>query len=71
MLSSLIAGFLIGLLAAIGRHVSPQPNLFLEVGFLGGLSTFSAFSLETVKCLETSQIFKAGANAGLNLGLCL
>jgi CrcB protein len=34
-------------------------QLFLVVGFLGGFTTFSAFSLEVFVLLKSSQIFIA------------
>jgi CrcB protein len=35
-------------------------QLFLMTGLLGGFTTFSAFSLDTVKLVEAGQPFQAG-----------
>lgn len=42
--------FLIGLVFGLGevRGISPQFRLFFITGFLGALTTFSTYSLETV-----------------------
>ena len=49
---NIVGGFAMGLLAA--RIGSEQENLrlLLGVGVLGGFTTFSAFSLETVRLME-------------------
>ncbi|GHU53282.1 putative fluoride ion transporter CrcB [Clostridia bacterium] len=49
----------------------PRVKLFLTTGALGGLSTFSAFSLETVQLFE-NRMYAAGLlNAALNVVLSL
>lgn len=60
---NVIGAFLIGLIvAAVGKHSGWDPRLvlFLKVGFCGGFTTFSTFSLETV------QLFQSG-RTGLGL----
>ena len=49
-----LGGLLIGLLAAwlAIRSGAERTMLFLGVGFLGGFTTFSAFSLEVVLMIE-------------------
>ena len=56
-LGSLLMGFIMG-------------SLLLTVGFLGGFTTFSSFSLETVTLLEGGSFFYAAMNIAANLGLC-
>lgn len=55
---SLLMGLVIGLLA--GRFDSVR--LFVAVGFLGGFTTFSSFSAETLALIQGGQIFSAAAN---------
>jgi fluoride exporter len=50
LLVNLMGGFLIGLLFA--RAGGEPARLLLGVGLLGGFTTFSAFSLETIQLLE-------------------
>ncbi|MHB1459681.1 MAG: fluoride efflux transporter CrcB [Armatimonadota bacterium] len=47
---NLVGCFLIGLVFGLGevRGISPNFRLFFITGFLGALTTFSTFSLETV-----------------------
>ena len=67
---------LIGLFAALagpdGRLVvSPRWSLFFTAGFCGGYTTFSSFSLQTLKLAQAGEWLHAGANATLSLVLCL
>jgi CrcB protein len=48
---------------ATGRlPVSPELRLFVAVGFLGGFTTFSSFSLETLRLMEQGGWWPAGLN---------
>lgn len=73
LLSNVIAGFLIGFIVGIEQTaaIPTKTKLFLATGLLGGLSTFSAFSLETVNLLRSENYLLAGGNILLNLGLSL
>jgi len=74
LLSNVIAGFLIGFIIGLERQapsLSEHAKLFLTTGLMGGLSTFSAFSLETVAMIEKGSYALAGANILLNVGLGL
>jgi fluoride exporter len=59
--------FAIGLLAGIiagGRvHVGETARLFLVVGLLGGFTTFSAYSLDTLTLARGGHTVLAAANA--------
>src|SRR5262245_968999 len=71
---NVIGSFLIGLVAALtgpeGRWpVAPDIQRFMTVGFLGGYTTFSAFSLETLKLIQDGAVVRAGAYVGLSVAL--
>lgn len=70
-----LGSFLVGLLAVLllERFNGDAANLraFLLIGFLGGFTTFSTFSLETFNLVEAGDIMKALLNCGLSLGLCI
>ena len=65
--------FLIGLVAAMTdtRADSQTAREFLMVGILGGYTTFSAFSLQTLALVRDGKILFAGANVALSIVLCL
>lgn len=74
LLSNVAAALLIGLIIGFERQMpalTPAKKLFLTTGLLGGLSTFSTFSLETVALLEAGKVLHALGNVGLNVGLSL
>ncbi len=51
LVANLVGGYLIGLAMAffaLGSAISPEMRLLITTGFLGGLTTFSAFSAESV-----------------------
>lgn len=58
LLINVSGSFVIGLFLtlATGRlAVPPEARLFVAVGFLGGYTTFSSFSYETLRLLEQGQ----------------
>ena len=68
--------FAIGLFIAVtgsdGRFlVSPKFSQFFVVGICGGYTTFSSFSLQTLRLAQEGEWLHAGANVGLSLLLCL
>ncbi len=66
--------FLLGLLLTMGVRqfpVSPDLRLGLSVGFLGGFTTFSTFSYQTLMLLEEGSYWSVGVNVLLNVTLCL
>jgi fluoride exporter len=61
---------LIGLLAGLAESravFGPEVRLLLVTGFLGGYTTFSAFSLETLLLLRAGQTATAFAAVGLQV----
>ena len=72
--SNVIAALAIGFIIGAERQTSVLPEnirLFLTAGLLGGLSTFSTFSIETVNMFENSKYFHAAGNIILNLCLSI
>lgn len=70
-----VGSLLIGLYATLtgpdGRLIArPFTRHLVTVGFCGGFTTFSVFSLETVLLLEGQRFYAAGLNAGLSVFLC-
>ena len=69
VLAAIAIGFLIGLEQQRGT-LEPHLRLFLMTGVLGGLSTFSTFSLETVSLFQSERYLAAFGNVLLNLAIC-
>jgi fluoride exporter len=70
-----IAGcFVIGLLMVSLEErflATPALRLFLTVGILGGFTTFSSFSFETMALFRDGESALALANVGLSVLVCL
>jgi CrcB protein len=66
---AVVIGFLTHVFAAYAPD--PKWRLFLVTGFLGGYTTFSTYSLETVQYFIDGNIKLAAANIVLNNVLCL
>ena len=76
LLVNVAGSFTIGLLAALltadGRPaLGSDARAFLMIGVLGGFTTFSSFSLETLTLARAGALGAAGANVALSLVLCL
>lgn len=68
---SFVIGFAAALLKADGRPVfESNGRHFLMTGVLGGFTTYSAFSLQTLALARAGEWFKAGVNAGGMVVLC-
>jgi fluoride exporter len=72
MLVNITGSFVIGFFATLtgpdGRLLVGTPaRQFLMIGFCGGYTTFSSFSLETLTLAQDGEWLLAGANAGVSM----
>jgi len=51
--------------------VPPLARVFVMVGFFGGFTTFSSFSLQTLNLVQDGEFLAAGGNIVFSLVLCL
>lgn len=68
--ANLIGGYLIGLALGwftVQPGIAPLWRLLIVTGFLGGLTTFSTFSAESVALLQGSQWGAAALHSALHL----
>lgn len=69
---NVIGSFLMGAFVVAAAHKGlTHYSPFVMTGILGGFTTFSAFSLETVTLIERGQIAAAGAYIALSVALSL
>jgi CrcB protein len=72
ILGSLIIGFFATATAPDGRlFVGAEMRQFVMIGLLGGYTTFSSFSLQTLALLNDGEWLYAGLNIGLSVIVCL
>src|SRR5262250_419807 len=74
LIVNLCGSFVIGLVQALGieaLRISDDARLFLATGVMGGLTTYSAFSYETVRLMEAGAWTRAGVNVAVTTVLCL
>ncbi|MEH6437944.1 fluoride efflux transporter CrcB [Massilia sp. DD77] len=68
--ANLLGGFLVGIaLSVFSAHpqLAPEWRLFLVTGFLGGLTTFSSFSGESLTLLQRGEVGWALLHTALHL----
>ena len=72
LLANILGSLLIGVCAGMFEGDQRRPAaLFLMVGFCGGFTTFSAFSLQTLVLMQQQAWLKAGGNVVLSVAGCL
>ncbi|SEQ36980.1 CrcB protein [Loktanella sp. DSM 29012] len=69
---NVVGSFLMGVLVVVlaersGNRFAP----LLMTGVLGGFTTFSAFSLDAIRLIETGQLGLAGLYVGASVGVAL
>ena len=74
LIANLVGCFLIGFLSSVFVHrwqVGDDLQVIVLTGFLGGFTTFSAFSLETVSMIQQGESLKAFTYVGVSVTLCV
>ena len=69
VLGALVIGFVVGV--TVDNAASPNTVLFWKTGVCGGFTTFSTFSLETLRLLEGGQTGAGLLYAGASVVLCV
>ena len=74
LIVNLAGSFIIGVLQQIGTQTLLIPDnvrLFLATGIMGGLTTYSTFSYETVRLMEVGAWHQAWVNIFVTTTICL
>jgi CrcB protein len=74
LIVNIVGSFLIGFIQQIGTTTLVIPEttrLFLTVGIMGGLTTYSSFSYETVQLVAAGAWGQAWTNVLATTALCL
>lgn len=70
VVANLIGGYLIGVAMEVFRtatSIAPEWRLLIITGFLGGLTTFSTFSAESVHLIESGRYGWALLHSGVHV----
>ncbi len=71
MVGCFLMGFLFVILLERFAVVAEQLRALLLIGFLGGLTTFSTFSIETINLMENGDVLRVATNIIGSVCLCL
>lgn len=76
ILVNIVGCFVIGLVAGLTSSdspvmVSPVIRTFIMIGILGGFTTFSSFSLQTISLMQDGEWLWAGGNVLISVLVCL
>lgn len=70
-IGAIAMGLFVGLMARFLPPWQEDARLFVAVGMLGGFTTFSSFSLDTIVLIERGEWLLAGTYVLLSVVLCL
>jgi len=70
-IGALLAGFIFVILLERFDGMAEQLRSLLIIGFLGGFTTFSAFSIETINLIEGGELLHGVLNVFLSVSVCL
>jgi CrcB protein len=69
IVGSLAMGLLVGAMARLLPPWQAEARLFVAIGMLGGFTTFSSFSLDTIALIERGAMGQALLYIGLSVAL--
>ena len=74
LIVNIVGSFLIGLIQQVGTTsllIPDTTRLFLTVGIMGGLTTYSSFSYETIRLAQMGAWGQAWINVLVTTAVCL
>ena len=71
IVGSVAMGLFVGVMARLLPAWQEEARLFVAVGVLGGFTTFSSFSLDTIALVERGELLQAGLYVLLSVVVCL
>ena len=71
---NLLGSLFIGLIMSLSDRflvITPNVRIFLTIGALGGFTTFSTFSYETIALMHDGEVIAAGLNVAATVIGCI